>query len=155
MSTANGVARGVGPIGTIARVHLGMIFLSPAIFGKFQLWEMIVGLVLVPLTILALRRIRLIWNSEPIRATGLWGFVLNLAVSLALYFSPLYFPPLAFTSDLVLIFYGGSMLLAAARGYAGCEITAVSNWLLGRVDQVGCVVFAPIDAAEARFQKAK
>jgi hypothetical protein len=29
------------------------------------------------------------------------------------------------------------MLLAAARGYAGCEVLAVSNWLLHRDDQVG------------------
>lgn len=40
------------------------------------------------------------------------------------------------------------VLLAALRGYAGCEVLAVSNWLLRRADQVGCVVFAPVDLAE-------
>ncbi|MGH3863786.1 hypothetical protein [Actinokineospora sp.] len=52
------------------------------------------------------------------------------------------------TSDATVIFYGASMLLAAARGYAGCEVLAVSNLLLRRDDQVGCVVFAPVDAIE-------
>jgi hypothetical protein len=37
------------------------------------------------------------------------------------------------TSDAALIFYGASMLLAALRGYAGCEVLAVSNWRLRRV----------------------
>ncbi len=57
-------------------------------------------------------------------------------------------PRLQATSDAALIFYGASMLLAAVRGYAGCEVLAVSNWLLRRDDQVGCVVFAPVDLVE-------
>jgi hypothetical protein len=40
------------------------------------------------------------------------------------------------------------MWLAAARGYAGCEVLAVSNWLLRRDDQIGCAVFWPIDQLE-------
>jgi hypothetical protein len=76
--------------------------------------------------------------------------VLNAAVFAALYATPWYAPPLGFTSDAALIFYGASLLLAAARGYAGCEVLAVPNWLLRRDDQVGCVVFAPVDALERR-----
>ena len=34
------------------------------------------------------------------------------------------------------------------------EVLEVSNWLLGRKDQVGCVVFSPIDAIEARATSA-
>jgi hypothetical protein len=64
----------------------------------------------------------------------------------ALYATPWYAPRLGFTSDAALLFYGASMLLAAARGYAGCEVLAVSNWLLRRDDQVGCVLFTPVDA---------
>ncbi len=40
------------------------------------------------------------------------------------------------------------MLIAAARGYAGCEVLAVSNWVLARDDQVGCALFAPVDLVE-------
>ena len=56
------------------------------------------------------------------------------------------------TSDAALLFYGASMLLSAARGYAGCEVLAVSNWLLRRDDQVGCLVFSPIDQLERRAE---
>ena len=44
-----------------------------------------------------------------------------------------------------------SMLLAALRGYGGCESLVISNWLLGRDDQLGCLVFSPIDYAESKF----
>ena len=54
-------------------------------------------------------------------------------------------------SDAVLIFYGLSMLLAALRGYGGCESLAISNWLLKRDDQIGCLVFTPIDYTERKF----
>ncbi|MGH3286871.1 MAG: hypothetical protein ACRDPD_19675, partial [Streptosporangiaceae bacterium] len=74
----------------------------------------------------------------------------NAVVFAALYATPWYAPSLGFTSDAALIFYGASLLLAAARGYAGCEVLAVPNWLLRRDDQVGCVVFAPVDALERR-----
>jgi len=69
---------------------------------------------------------------------------------LALYLTPFYAPAFAVTSAAALIFYGSSMLLAALRGYAGCEVTAVSNWALRRDDQVGCVLFGPVDNLERR-----
>jgi hypothetical protein len=51
------------------------------------------------------------------------------------------------------MFVGTSMLLAAARGYAGCEVLAISNWLLRRDDQLGCMVFAPADLAESQLRR--
>ena len=42
------------------------------------------------------------------------------------------------------------MVLAALRGYAGCELLALSNWLLRRSDQIACAVFTPIDSVELR-----
>jgi hypothetical protein len=53
-----------------------------------------------------------------------------------------------YTSDATWLWLGASVLLAAARGYAGCEVLAISNWLLRRDDTVGCLVFTPIDLAE-------
>ena len=81
--------------------------------------------------------------------------VLNVVLFLALYLTPDYAPALAVTSDAALIFYGTSMLLAALRGYAGCEVLAISNWLLGRDDQAGCLLFWPIDHAERRRTRAR
>ena len=39
-------------------------------------------------------------------------------------------------------------LLAALRGYAGCEVLAVSNWLLRRNDQRGSAGLWPIEHLE-------
>jgi hypothetical protein len=84
-------------------------------------------------------------------ATGIPAQVGNVIALVALYLTPQYAPALSVTSDAALLFYGGSMLLAAARGYAGCEVLAVSNWLLRRDDQVGCLVFSPLDQLERRW----
>jgi hypothetical protein len=48
------------------------------------------------------------------------------------------------------VFIGSSMLLGAARGDAGCEVLAFPNAITGRRDRIGCILFTPIDAAEAR-----
>ena len=55
------------------------------------------------------------------------------------------------TDPAALVWLGVSMLLAAWRGYAGCESLAISNWLLRRDDQVSCVVFWPLDEVETRM----
>jgi hypothetical protein len=46
------------------------------------------------------------------------------------------------------------MLLAAACGYAGCELLAPSNWILRRDDQIGCLMLSPIDDYERRLKSA-
>jgi hypothetical protein len=43
------------------------------------------------------------------------------------------------------IFFGVSMLVAAAKGYAGCEVLAIPNLVLRRRDSVYCPVLTPID----------
>jgi hypothetical protein len=48
------------------------------------------------------------------------------------------------------VWIGASLLLGAARGYGGCEILAFPNILTHRRDQVGCLLYTPIDRAEAR-----
>jgi hypothetical protein len=49
-------------------------------------------------------------------------------------------------------FFGVSMLVAAARGYAGCEVLAIPNAITGRRDRIGCILYTPIDRAEARHK---
>src|SRR5207248_4620645 len=68
-------------------------------------------------------------------------------VNCAVVFALLWASP---TRNATLVFLGASMLLAAARGYGGCETLAISNSVLRRNDQVGCIVFLPIDEREAR-----
>jgi hypothetical protein len=42
------------------------------------------------------------------------------------------------------------MVLAGLRGYAGCEILALSNWIFGRSDMIACAPFTPIDYIERK-----
>ena len=116
-SRNGGRGRGIGPLGTTARVVVGGLLVGQ--------W------------------LRARCTPTPLRATGPVAHALNVAVFLVLYL-------LEPTSDAALLFYGASMWLAAVRGYAGCEVLAVSNWLLGRDDQTGCAVFWPIDQQEHR-----
>ena len=145
--------RAIGVIGTLARLGGGswlLIDVATAFEGA-EWYEPVLGLVVFPALLMFGQWLRLRYTVAPLRATGPVSVLVNLAIFLALWLTPEYFPPLAFTSDAVLYFAGASMLVAAVRGYAGCEALAVSNWLLGRDDQVGCFVFAPVDALEARL----
>ena len=153
MGQVAGGRRRIGSGGTVARLVVGAVFLAPALGGAFAPVEWVLGLVGYPAMLLLWQWIRTRRDPAPIRATGPAGFALNLAGFLALYLTPLYLPALTVTSDAALIFYGSSMLLAAARGYRGCELLAVSNWLLRRDDQIGCVIFSPVDHLERRLRR--
>jgi len=145
--------RGILPIGTAARVLVGMGLLYLTLFDTPFRWglqwhEALLGLLGFPaVTILGV----LLWKalagtSAPIRAMGHFGLCSTTGVLFALFAVP-------FTQDATALFLGSTLLLAAIRGYAGCEVTAISNWLLRRDDQVGCMVFSPLDAAEAHFSR--
>jgi hypothetical protein len=137
--------RKIGPLGTTARIVVGALLLGSVIQGHlargFHLSAWILGLVGFPALLVGLQRLRARRTPTRLEATGPVGHAVNLTVFLALYLSE----P---TSDAALIFYGASMWLSALRGYAGCEVLAASNWLLGRDDQVGCALFWPIDQLE-------
>jgi hypothetical protein len=145
--TAGRRRRRIGPAGTAARLVVGAVLLGSVAWGHltrgFHPSAWVLGLVGFPAVLLALQWLRARRTPTRLRATGLVAHVLNMAVFLVLYL-------VEFTSDAALIFYGASMLLAALRGYAGCEVLAVSNWLLRRDDQVGCAVFLPVDQLECR-----
>ena len=137
--------RQIGPVGTTARVIVGMLLVGSVAQGHLargfhpSAWAL--GLVGFPAVLVGLQWLRARRTPTRLEATGPIGHALNLAVFLILY---LWEP----TSDAALLFYGASMWLAAARGYAGCEVLAASNWLLRRDDQVGCAVFWPVDQLE-------
>jgi hypothetical protein len=84
------------------------------------------------------------YASGPVRFTGSAGTTANCLVIVALALNP-------YTAGGASLFYGTTLLVAAWRGQPGCEGTVVSNWVLGRDDQLGCPVFSPIDEAEARL----
>jgi hypothetical protein len=150
-------SRAIGAAGTVARVVVGTALLIDVTIGHwsghFSPAPWLLGLIAFPAILVTWQWRRARRGAPALRATGPIGHLLNLAVFLALYGTTWYAPPLEATSDAALIFYGASMLLAAARGYAGCEVLAVSNWLLRRDDQVGCTLFLPVDLAESERER--
>jgi hypothetical protein len=146
--------RRIGPTGTVARVVVGGYAVTSVVrgqlLGDIQPVAWLLGLLVLPAGVLLWQRHRARRKPDRLLATGLAAPAISTAVFLALYLTPQYAPAIGFTSDAVVLFVGGSMLLAAVRGYAGCELLAISNWLLDRDDQVGCVLFTPVDQLEQR-----
>lgn len=150
-------ARAIGRWGTAARLLLGGYMVGSVAVGSltgsgvFQPIAWLLGLVGFPVLFLVWQAWRA--HRKPgrlVAATGVAGRLLTFGVFLVLYTTTWYAPPIDFLSDAALLFFGSSMLVAAYRGYAGCEVLAISNWLLRRDDQVGCVVFDPVDRLESR-----
>jgi len=142
----------IGPIGTMARIGLGLGFVGSVVLGQLvtrlapDTWAL--GLIGFSALVLAWHWWRIHRNLAPFHDTSPLSFALSVALPLALYLSWWYAPAFSVTSDAAFLFVGSSMVLAGLRGYAGCEMLAFSNWLLRRDDQVGCVVFAPVDHPE-------
>jgi hypothetical protein len=137
----------IGPTGVIARIAVGVTLILLALFWNDPSWaDPFVGLVVIPHVVTAALALRARHVQRPLRATGPPGHMANAAV-----FVPLFAHPA--TVGAALLFYGGSMLVAAARRSGGCELTAISNLALDRDDQVGCVLFAPLDLAGARRRR--
>jgi len=148
--------RDIGPIGTIARVILGSIlfgsvFYGHIIKGPFMPLPWVIGLIIFPAIFITWQYLRARYNPAKLEANGPIATIINVVIFFAFYFTYIYAPSIDFMSDAVLVFYGLSMLLAALRGYAGCEALAISNWLLKRDDQLGCFVFGPVDYTEGKL----
>jgi hypothetical protein len=137
--------RGIGPLGAAARVAVGLLLLGSVTRGHltqgFHPASWALGLLGFPAAVLVPQWLRARRTPARLEATGPVAHALTVAVFLALYL-------LEPTSDAALLFYGASMLAAAVLGSAGCEVLAVSNWLLRRDDRIGCALFWPIDRLE-------
>lgn len=147
--------RAIGPLGTAARTVVGGVLLGSVTWGHARggvnLGAWLIGLAVIPGLTIALMR----WRSarRPDRLnwlTGPLGHPVTAAAFLTLYATTWYAPSIDVLSDGVLVFAGVTMLVAAYRGYAGCELLAISNWVLRRNDQVGCLLFQPVDVMEGR-----
>jgi hypothetical protein len=134
----------LGPLGVSARIAVGLTLISLALFWRDPSWtDALIGLVVMPHVVTAALALRARRVKRPLRAAGPLGHAANAAV-----FVPLFAHPA--TAGAAFLFYGGSMLVAAVRRTGGCEVTAISNAALDRDDQIGCMLFAPIDFAERR-----
>jgi hypothetical protein len=132
--------RRTGRSGTAARIVCGAtLAVLAATVWKAGWLDLLIGLVALPLAatlIMGLRR----RSAAPLRL-GAAGHLVTLAhVAVTVVFVP----------AAAALFYGSMALVAGLHGNGGCEITVLSNWLRGRDDQVGCPLFAPFDALDAR-----
>jgi hypothetical protein len=137
--------RSIGTIGTVARLAGAgaLIFLAVGAGDGVQWWDAALGLAVFPGAVLAAQIFRLRYTRDQLQATSGLGFCLSTGVAAVLL-------SVNATQDAALLFFGSSLVLAALRGYAGCEVLAISNFLLRRDDQIGCMVYSPIDEIEAR-----
>jgi hypothetical protein len=140
-------ASGVGRAGVVARLTVGLTLLALAAFWRTPDWgDAAVGLVVAPAVVTAALWLRERCGAAPLRATGPLVHIANAVVLVALFFLPA-------TAGPAFVFYGFSMLVAAATRSGGCEVTAISNALLRRDDQIGCPLFAPVDLVAQRAQR--
>ena len=118
--------------------------------GDLQWYEVFVGLVGLPAVVMTIVVVtkQILGTSSYLQATGPVGTFINLAIIVALYSNP-------FTTNIAFMFYGVPMFLAAWRGYPGCEVMAISNFVLRRGDALGCPWFWPIDTFEAHSTRSK
>jgi hypothetical protein len=140
--------RRIGPIGTTTRLLAAVGLLYLALFDGtswgLEWYDAAVGLGILPAAVIAFGLTARRYASGSVRFTGSAGTTANCLVILALAVNP-------YTAGGAALFYGATLLLAARRAQPGCEGTVLSNWILGRDDQLGCPVFSPIDEAETRL----
>jgi hypothetical protein len=155
MLTRGVSGRAIGPIGTVSRVIGGLIFVAvPIALAGIDWWDVATALVALPLAAAALAALiagayrrfapESLGRSHAIcSGPGCALIAAVIGVGIALTFVTPVDGGVA-----IWTFLGVSMLVAAVRGYAGCEVLAIPNLVSGREDQIGCILYTPIDAAE-------
>jgi hypothetical protein len=140
--------RRIGPIGTTTRLlaAAGLLYLAFFDGARWGLewYDAAVGLGVLPAAMIAFGLGARRYASGPVRFTGSAGTTANCLVIIALAVNP-------YTAGGAALFYGATLIAGAWRAQPGCEAAVLSNWILGRDDQVGCPVFSPIDEAETRL----
>ena len=140
VTTIVGRGRQIRCWGSLARLVVGTAMLAGAAITGADRFDVLIGLAVLPVAEVVLLAVRGT-NAAPLRLFGNTGHCLNWGIGIVLF---------NFVPQAALLFYGSSIMLAFVRGYAGCEIFAISNWIRNRDDQIVCPVFSPIDQAEAR-----
>jgi hypothetical protein len=140
--------RRIGPVGTTSRalVGLALLYLAGGAGGlswTMGWWDPLVGLVGLPAISVGLGLAARRYAEGQVRLTGPLAICINCLVIVVLVASP-------YTGPGALLFYGVTLLIGAWRGEPGCEATVPSNLILRRDDQIGCPIFAPVDAWESR-----
>lgn len=149
--------REIGPIGTASRVAAGLVaIVLPIALEGISWWD--VGAALVAFPLIATGIALLAGAGSERVSSGALGRAdaaccsspscAILAILVAVPVGLTFVTPADGVA--VWVWIGASLLLAAARGHGGCELLAFPNAIMRRQDRIGCIVFTPIDAAEAR-----
>ena len=152
------VTREIGPIGTAVRAIAGLAAIAyPIATSGVGPWDVAAALVAFPvLAWLLYTAASGIYEATPALrrssvSTRTWTvsiavLVLVLAIGTGFTFvSPV-------DGGAIFLFFGGSLLVVAARGDAGCEVLGIVNALAGRRESTGCIAFAPVDSIESRVE---
>lgn len=142
--------RDIGRVGTLARLVGGVPLIAVPIAGHgISWWDLAGALIALPLIAEAVAgafRLRHAGakTAASNRARAAGAIVLVVVIATALTFvTPI-------DGGAIWMFFGASMLLAAVRGYAGCELLTIANAFSGRREQMNCLVYDRIDEAELR-----
>lgn len=148
------MSRDIGSGATAARALVGTALVVLGLLTDPSWWDAAAAVVLYPvLAVLVARgmtgalRVGVVragdagWTGRAAGASLVVGLAVVVLGTALTFVSPVDGPSLY-------LFFGASMMLAAAKGYAGCEVLALPNLLLGRRDAVWCVLFSPLDRAE-------
>ncbi len=149
---------GIGPVGTAARACVGVAITTLGVVQHgLDVWSAVGALTVLPAIAIGSAALvnaatRRLGPGTMARAQAPWSGVqlvasaIILAAVLGLGTLITFFTPL--NGVALYVFFGLSMLLAAVRGYDGCEVLAIPNLLLRRRDAIWCPLYAPIDAVD-------
>lgn len=144
----------------MARIGLGLGFVCSVVHGQLATrlapaaWAL--GLIGFSALVLAWHWWHIRRHPAPFHDTSPAPLRAQRRTTLALYLNWWYAPAFSVTSDAALLFVGSSMVLAALRGYAGCEMLALSNWLLRRLHAhrlPGAARLSPLNARGAGLNR--
>lgn len=151
--------REIGPLGTLARVIGGLAAIAvPIGFAGLSVTEALVAFIGLPLVALAAAPLteRCVRRCAPrsLHSHAVCSGAGCLLIAVLVVANDAMVAPTTANGNVTLaVWLGASMLLAAACGYGGCEVLALRNLLTGRRDQIGCLLYTPIDRAEARLRR--
>jgi hypothetical protein len=152
----SGSRRQIGPLGTLVRIVGGVVAIAlPIALDGLTVFEAAVALIALPLIAAIVAAVitstfrRLAPSALQSRHAICSAPGCSLIAVMVAANSALVAPTSANGNVTIWVWLGASMLLAATRGYGGCEVLAVSNLVTGRREQIGCILYTPIDQLEA------
>jgi hypothetical protein len=145
------------PVGRVLRLLLGVILMADLIpiYGRLRV-SFLFRTALLIVAILAVYSVIHVLASHKILGLNSWlGTALALGLLVAVYLS-------GGRGGLILgrgegqlaagTFLGASLLLAALRGDAGCELMSIPGALFNKRCRLPCVVFSPVDWLERKLR---